>query len=285
MRLANLKGRAVLLDGTKALDVEQASGGRFGSDPMAPFDDWAGFTAWAASADLSAAQPYEEADLSAPVPRPRQIFAVGLNYREHANESGIAIPDHPVVFTKFQSSLTGPVTQVKVPGETMDWEAELVVVIGEELSDVDEGAALAGVAGYSVGQDFSERTVQQRPPAPQFSLGKSFPGFGPFGPSVVSADEAGDPGRMSVRCTITGPTAQAQGHDEWVVQDGNTDDLIFPVGNLVSYLSRIVTLHPGDIIFTGTPSGVGQPQGTFLQSGDVVTTTIGDLGSLRNTMV
>lgn len=285
MRLANLHGRSTLLKDGAALDVERASNGRYDADPMAAFQDWNTFREWATDADFGAAEPYAEEDLQAPVPRPRQIFAIGLNYRDHANEAGLAVPEYPVVFTKFQSSLTGPVTQVTVPGPTMDYEAELVVVVGSELKNADEEAALAAVAGYSTGQDFSERTVQQRPPAPQFNLGKSFPGFSPFGPAVVSVDELTDPATLGVRCTITGPTAQSRGEQEWVAQDGNTRDLIFPIGPLLSYLSGIVTLYPGDIVFTGTPAGIGQPQGVALQPGDVVTTMIDGIGALQNTMV
>lgn len=285
MRLANLKGRSTLIRDGKALDVESASGGRFGAEPMAVFTDWRGFHEWATTADYSTATPYAEEDLLAPVPSPRQIFAVGLNYRDHAAEANLDVPDYPVVFTKFASSLTGPVTEVAVPGNTMDYEAELVVVLGSGLKDVDADTALDAVAGYAVGQDFSERAVQQRPPAAQFSLGKSYPGFGPFGPAVVSSDEVPDAAALNVRCTITGPTAQGQGAEEWTAQDGNTRDLIFPVGPLLSYLSGIVELYPGDIVFTGTPAGIGQPQGVALQPGDVVTTTIGNLGSLRNTLV
>src|SRR5690625_6767081 len=117
---------------------------------------------------------------------------MGVIYNDHGFESWIYIQENPVVFTKFQPSLTGPITEVHVPGDTMDYESELVIVIGKALHKVDEQTALAGVAGYAVGQDFSERTVQQRPPAAQFGLGKSFPGFGPFGPAVSTPDEVGE---------------------------------------------------------------------------------------------
>lgn len=286
MKYANLNGRAALLNGTTALDVEQASNGKFSADPMAAFENWEAFRDWAEAADFADAQPYDPAELQAPVAAPRQVLAIGLNYKDHALESGIDIPDNPVVFTKFQSSLTGPITEVTVPGETMDYESELVIIIGKKLHKVDEETALAGVAGYAVGQDFSERTVQQRPPAAQFGLGKSFPGFGPFGPAVVTPDEVGDDaGNLRVKCVITGPTAKAQGVEEWTAQDGNTQDMIFPVAELVAHLADILTLYPGDIIFTGTPKGIGQPQGIFLQPGDVVTTSIEGLGELQNTMV
>ena len=287
MRLANLAGRAVLLRDGRALDVERASEGRFGPDPMSPWQDWAAFEAWAADADHSAAEEYDEAHLGAPVPAPRQVFAIGLNYKDHADEAGLAYPEHLVVFTKYQSSLAGPRAEVTVPGETLDYEAELVVVVGRELHRADEEEALGAVAGYSVGQDYSERAVQTRPPAPQFSLGKSFPAFGPFGPAVVSADEVGDPADLGIRCVIEGPTAEGRsnGDGRWTAQDGNTRDMIFPVGRILSDLSQVVTLYPGDLVFTGTPAGVGMPQGVALQPGDVVTTTIEGLGSLRNVMV
>lgn len=286
MRLANLAGRAVLLEGDRALDVERASEGRFGPDPMDPWQDWSAFVAWSVEADFSTAEGYEEADLGAPVPAPRQVFAIGLNYRDHAEEADLDIPENLVVFTKFQSSLAGPQADVPVAGETVDYEAELVVVVGSQIHDVDEDAAQEAIAGYAVGQDYSERTVQRRPPAPQFSLGKSFPNFGPFGPAVVTADELEDPANLSIRCVIEGPTGQAQGENgQWVAQDGTTADLIFPVARVLSDLSRAVTLYPGDIVFTGTPAGVGMPQGIYLQRGDVVTTTIEGIGSLRNVMV
>jgi len=286
MKYANLNGRAALLNGTTALDVAEASDGKFSSDPMVAFADWEAFRAWADTADFAEAKPYDPTDLQAPVASPRQVLAIGLNYKDHALESGIDIPEHPVVFTKFQSSLTGPVTEVEVPGDTMDYESELVIIVGKTLHKVDEQTALDGVAGYAVGQDFSERTVQQRPPAAQFGLGKSFPGFGPFGPAVVTPDEVGDDaGNLRVKCVITGPTAEAQGVEAWTAQDGNTQDMIFPVAELVAHLANILTLYPGDIIFTGTPKGIGQPQGIFLQPGDVVTTSIEGLGQLENTMV
>lgn len=286
MRLANLAGRAVLLQGERALDVERASQGRFGADPMGPWQDWAAFTDWAAGADLAQAQEYEAADLGAPVPAPRQVFAIGLNYRDHAAEADLDIPENLVVFTKFQSSLAGPQADVPVAGDTVDYEAELVVVVGEEIHDVDEDRALAAVAGYAVGQDYSERTVQRRPPAPQFSLGKSFPNFGPFGPAVVTPDELDDPAALSIRCVIEGPTGEQHGEGgRFVAQDGTTADLIFSVGRVLSDLSRAVTLYPGDIVFTGTPAGVGMPQGIYLQRGDVVTTSIEGIGELRNRMV
>lgn len=286
MRLANLDGRAVLLHGNTATDVAQASAGTFGPDPMSVWADWEAFVGWAAGIDGSDGTTFDEERLGAPVPWPRQIFAIGLNYKDHADESGFDYPEHLVVFTKFASCLAGPRAQVPVPGDTLDYEAELVVVVGRQLHGADEDEARGAIAGYSVGQDFSERAVQQRPPAPQFSMGKSFPNCGPFGPAVVTTDELPDPDALSVRCVIEGPTARSRGADgTWTAQDGTTRDLLFPVARVLSELSRVVTLYPGDIVFTGTPAGVGMPQGIALQPGDVVTTTIEGVGSLRNEMV
>lgn len=287
MRIANLDGRAVLLRDGAALDVARASSGLFGPDPMSPYDNWSGFQTWAASADFADAQPYHEAQLLAPVPRPRQIFAIGLNYTDHADESGFDYPENLVVFTKFQSCLAGPMADVPLAGDAVDYEAELVVIVGREIHDVDEVEARKSIAGYSVGQDFSERTIQRRPPAPQFSMGKSFPAFGPFGPAVVTPDEVSAPDSLAIRCLIQGPTAESRssGPTGWIAQDGNTRDMIFSVERILSDLSRIVTLYPGDLIFTGTPAGVGLPQGVALKAGDVVTTTIEGLGTLRNKIV
>lgn len=286
MRLANLEHRAVLLHEDKATDVAEASGGRFGPDPMSLWDDWTSFAEWARGVDGSDGVAYEEERLEAPVPWPRQVFAIGLNYKDHADEAGFPYPEHLVVFTKFASCLAGPRASVPMPGDTLDYEAELVVVVGERLHRADEERAKAAIAGFSVGQDFSERTVQQRPPAPQFAMGKSFPNCGPFGPAVVSLDELATPDALSVRCVIEGPTAGAQGaNGAWTAQDGTTADLIFPVARVLSELSQVVTLVPGDIVFTGTPAGVGAPRGIALRPGDVVTTTIEGLGSLRNEIV
>lgn len=142
--------------------------------------------------------------------------------------------------------------------------------------------ALAAVAGYSVGQDYSERISQLRPPAPQFSLGKSFPNFGPFGPAVVTADELDDPANLRVTAVLEGPGTEGKGEGGWRVQGGSTRDMIFPVARIISELSKVTTLYPGDIIFTGTPAGVGKAHGIILQPGNVLTSTIEGIGTIRN---
>ncbi|TXN27477.1 fumarylacetoacetate hydrolase family protein, partial [Lacisediminihabitans profunda] len=166
--------------------------GRFSSDPQAIYGEWDEFTTWARTADLTAGVPFDHHDLLAPVPRPRQIFAVGLNYQEHASEVGLVASKVPIVFTKFVSSITGPRADVPHPGGDVDWEGELVVVIGKTARNVSESDAWEHVAGLTVGQDISERITQHEGATPQFSLGKSFPGCSPMGPWRVTPDEVSD---------------------------------------------------------------------------------------------
>jgi len=284
MRIANRGGRAVLLGQEVALDVATASGGRFGPDPMSVYRAWREFTAWASGIDVDgdpAAQPVETGELDAPVPAPQQIFAIGLNYADHAKETGMALPEDPLVFTKFPSSLAGAETTVRLSGDRVDWEAELVAVIGEGGRDLP--ASWDGVAGLTVGQDLSDRTVQNRGDRPQFGLGKSFAGYAPTGPALVTIDElrAGhDLDALRIGCRVS-----EDGGEERVLQDGTTADLVFTVPELVHRLSAVVELRPGDLVFTGTPSGVGlgrTPQ-EFLKPGQVLTTEIEGLGTIRQT--
>jgi 2-keto-4-pentenoate hydratase/2-oxohepta-3-ene-1,7-dioic acid hydratase in catechol pathway len=281
MRIANVAGRLALVTDTHALDVNTASGGTFPSDPQAIYDVWDAFRQWAATADFSTAIEYSENQLQVVVPRPRQVFAIGLNYREHALESGLAIPTDPVVFTKFQSSLAGPRADVELPSEAVDYEVELVVVLGREAHSVSPGDAWDHVAGLTAGQDISERNVQTRGPAPQFSVAKSYPGFSPIGPVVVTPDEFPDRNAIRVRTLLW------DGAELVTKQDGNTNDLIFSVPELISRLSQTLTLYPGDIIFTGTPSGVGNGKRPpeFLKKGQTLVTDIAGIGELRNRLV
>lgn len=280
MRIANLSGRLVLVTADEAaVDVERASGGRFGPDPQAVYDEWDAFAGWAKTAEHSAGTPFRVEDLGPPVPRPRQVFAIGLNYSEHAAESGFAVPDAPtVMFTKWVSCLTGPVTEVVLPdGGHTDWEVELVAVVGRLAHNVTEAAAWDHVAGLTVGQDLSERITQTAGPSPQFSLGKSLPGFGPMGPCVVTPDELADRDDLELACSINGEQ----------MQKGRTRDLIFSVPALISALSLRLPLLPGDVLFTGTPAGVGMgrdPQ-RWLAAGDELVSSISGIGELRQRFV
>ncbi|MFJ8844773.1 fumarylacetoacetate hydrolase family protein [Streptomyces cyaneofuscatus] len=279
MRIANLSGRLALIADDRAIDVEQASGGTFSADPQAVYERWDEFRTWAAGADLPAGASFEASDLGSPVPAPRQTLAIGLNYRDHAAESGFVAPDGlPPVFTKYVTSISGPVTEVALPpGGHTDWEVELVAVIGARAENVPEADAWNHVAGLAVGQDISERITQLAGPAPQFSLGKSYPGFAPIGPWLVTPDEFDNPDDLELRCAINGEE----------VQKGRTRDLIFSVPALIAGLSAVLPLLPGDVIFTGTPAGVGlgrDPQ-RFLGHGDELVSAIEGIGELRQTFV
>ncbi|MHB8467831.1 MAG: fumarylacetoacetate hydrolase family protein [Acidimicrobiales bacterium] len=271
MRFANVEGRAVLVKDGNVLDITKASGGAFGPDPAAVFEQWSELTAWSAGANWDAAVP-ASAPAGPPSPSPAQVFAVGLNYRDHAAESGAKLPAMPAVFTKYPTCLVGDDAEVVLPSGDVDWEVELVVVIGARAESVAEADAWSHVAGLTIGQDLSERRVQFAAGA-QFSLGKSYPGFGPTGPCVVTADEVADPDDLAIGCAVNGEA----------VQDSRTSELVFGVARLVADISAIVPMLPGDLIFTGTPAGVGftrQPP-RALAPGDVITSTIEGLGTLR----
>jgi 2,4-didehydro-3-deoxy-L-rhamnonate hydrolase len=278
MRIANADGRLALVIGDHVLDVAQRSGGVFGPDLQDVYERWTEFTAWAAQADTAGGTPLDEDQLGPVVPRPRQIFAIGLNYRGHAAETGLDIPTSPMVFTKFASSIAGPRATVALPTNSVDYEAELVVVIGAQAQRVSQAAAWSHVAGLTVGQDISERELQVLPPAPQqFSLAKSFPAFAPIGPVLVTPDEFDDPDDLEIGCSAGGEQ----------LQKARTSDMVFTVSQLVEYLSSVVTLFPGDVIFTGTPAGVGfarSPQ-RYLRAGEELVTTIEGIGELRNPLV
>lgn len=278
MRIANAAGRLVLVvDDDRALDVATASDGEFGPDPQAVHERWADFREWASTPPSHTATPLEVGTLEAVVPAPRQVFAVGLNYRAHAEESGFALPDEPVVFTKYVSSFTGPGGDIALSPGNVDWEVELVAVIGTGGRHIPAERGWAHVAGLTVGQDISDRTTQFAAPPAQFGLGKSYPGFSPIGPLLVTPDEFADPDDLEIGCSINGEG----------VQKSRTSDLIFPVPELVARLSAIVTLLPGDVIFTGTPSGVGvgRTPPRFLAAGDVLETWGEGIGRMRHRFV
>lgn len=275
MKLASVNGRAALVLGDEIADVATACDGRFGPDPMALYDEWDVFKDFAATVS-SATGPLVDADLCNPVPQPRQVFAIGLNYRSHAEESGMAMPEVPIVFTKFPASLAGPYDDIEVVGDTTDWEVELVVVIGRVADRVATGDAWSHVAGVTVGQDISDRHLQFAAGG-QFSLGKSRRGYGPIGPWVVTPDELNKPDDLALGCSVNGET----------MQDARTTDLIFDVPQLITELSAVVPLLPGDVIFTGTPAGIGvvRKPPRFLQPGDTLQSWIKGIGTIRNNIV
>lgn len=276
MKLASVKGRAALIVDGKAVDVATASDGTFGPAIATLYGQWDAFSTWAASAVPSGGVEFVDGDLDAPSSNPAQVFAIGLNYRAHAAEGGRDVPKAPAVFTKFPTCLGRPFAPVaSVPGRH-DWEAELVVVIGRTARNVAAADAWSYVAGVTCGQDFSERDTQNASGG-HFSLGKSFPGFGPTGPWLVTTDELVNRDDLAITCEVSGT----------VMQSSRTSNMVFPVPVLIEHISSILTLLPGDVIFTGTPEGVGYartpPQ--LLEAGDVVVTTIEGIGAIRQTIV
>lgn len=214
-------------------------------------------------------------DLTAPLRRPPKIVAIGLNYRDHASESEMELPAHPLVFTKFASSIVGPTDEVVLPErltKEVDFEVELAVVIGTTARDVPRERALEHVFGYTVLNDISARDMQFSDQ--QWVRAKSLDTFCPLGPVIVTADEVPNPQDLRLHCSVNGVT----------MQDANTRDMIFGVADLISILSSSFTLEPGDVIASGTPSGVGfaRKPPVYLRGGDVVLTGVDGIGTLRN---
>lgn len=267
LRLACRRGRAQLVVGEDdfLVDLEQASRGEFSPDPIEAYRRWDELREFAATV-TDGGEPVNVDDLDAPSPRPAQVFGIGLNYRRHAAETGATVPSTPLTFTKFPTSIGGPNVHIPLVGTTVDWEVELVVVVASGGRDIDTADAWDALAGVCVGQDVSDRTLQNATVPAQFNLGKSRRNYAPFGPWVT--DSRGLEGRDSLElvCTLNGSE----------VQHETTDDLIFGVPEIVSYLSGIVELCPGDVIFTGTPSGVGAARRppVFLRPGDVIDSSL-----------
>jgi 2-keto-4-pentenoate hydratase/2-oxohepta-3-ene-1,7-dioic acid hydratase in catechol pathway len=214
--------------------------------------------------------------LLAPVPDPRKIICIGLNYRDHAAESGVPVPAEPILFSKYPTSLIGHGETIILPAvsQEVDYEAELVVVIGRGGRHIPRARAFEHVGGYAVGHDVSARDWQLNKPGKQWMAGKTFDTFAPVGPVLVTPDEIPDPHKLGIRLRLNGQT----------MQESNTSQLIFGVDELIAYLSQVFTLEPGDLIFTGTPPGVGMARKppVWLKPGDTVEVEIDHLGTLRN---
>ena len=221
--------------------------------------------------------PLSSVKLEAPVQRPGKIFAIGLNYADHIEESKMAAPERQVWFTKAQTSVNGPYDPIKMAKGTIanDYEVELVAIIGKGGKQVSANDASAAIFGYCVGNDVTERMWQHA--SPQWSLGKSFDTHAPMGPWIVTADEAGDPHNLGLRCFVNGERRQ----------DSNTRHLVFNLWQQVEHLSVGMTLEPGDVLFTGTPGGVGAAMDPrqFLAPGDVVRCEVDGLGHIEGVMV
>jgi 2-keto-4-pentenoate hydratase/2-oxohepta-3-ene-1,7-dioic acid hydratase in catechol pathway len=265
MRIATLRGHAVVIspDGTLALAVGHSVRELLARPSFEVPESW------------EHAVEFSVDELNAPVPDPRQVFAIALNYAPHAAEAGYAPPDSPLVFTKFPSCLTGPVATVTLPPGHVDWEVEIVAVVGRGGRDISETAAWSALAGVTVGQDLSERLGQLAGTPPQFSLAKSHAGFGPIGPWIVTPDELRDPDDIEFASLLNGERCQS----------GRTSQMIFSIPRLVAHLSSVCELYPGDLIFTGTPEGVGNrlDPPRFLQPGDTLRSGAGGIGEISQT--
>lgn len=219
----------------------------------------------------------DRVSLLPPVLRPGKVICLGLNYRAHAAEAGLAVPDYPVLFHKVSGSLIGHLRPIVVPriSSQIDYEGELAIIIGKRGKYIAEDEALSYVAGYTVANDVSARDLQFR--TSQWTTGKMLDTFGPLGPALVTRDEVPDPHALAIKTTLNGQ----------VMQDGNTAQMIFRIPYIVSYISEIATLEPGDVIMTGTPPGIGNtrtPQ-VFMKPGDTITVEIERLGVLSNPLV
>jgi 2,4-diketo-3-deoxy-L-fuconate hydrolase len=264
---------AVLLDDGSRIDVSSQVGDYdekfFAGDGMAKLRAWGESERWLAPKVPATAR------VGCPIARPSKIVCIGLNFRDHAAESGMDLPKEPVIFFKATTAIAGPNDNVHIPrgGSKLDWEVELAVVIGRTARYVEESRALAHVAGYALHNDYSERTFQLERGG-QWVKGKSADTFAPIGPFLATPDEIPDPHALGMWLTVNGETRQR----------GTTANMVFGVATLVSYVSQFMTLLPGDVISTGTPAGVGlgmKPEPRYLRVGDVVELGIDRLGQSR----
>ncbi|MFJ9567002.1 fumarylacetoacetate hydrolase family protein [Streptomyces fuscichromogenes] len=280
MKLANLAGRPVVVRGDRALDIADASKGAI--EPrlevlcdLSLHDELRTLAERAEDADW---KPFEAPDLGR-VAKPYKAIGVALNYRAHAEESNLPVPDEPSVFAKFASSVVGPYDSIVVEPQydKIDFEAELVVVMGRAGKNISTADAWSHVAGVTAGQDISDRKEQWRKPINQFTLPKSYDTFSPVGPYLVTVDEFADPDDIEVAGWV----------DDLEVQRGRTSDLIFSVPELIAWLSKRVTFEPGDMIFTGTPAGCGvrRTPRLYLTEGKVLRTEVTGVGTMVNPVV
>ena len=274
-KLGSNSGRAIFIKDDKYYDVNTISNGDISSNSVEALSDtdklshlYANLNDYDPSGDLG------DINLDPPI-IPTNVFAVGLNYKKHAEESNLEIPPFPMIFTKHSTCISGPKSNICMKSDMVDYEAELVFVIGKGGKDICKEAAWDHVAGLCVGQDISDRPVQFHATPPQFNLGKSFDTFGPIGPYLVSTDLFDNKESLKLQCWV---------NDE-LRQETLTNDLIFDIPYLISYISEFITLNTGDVIFTGTPEGVGATQGKFLKDGDILKTSIEGIGTLENKCV
>ncbi|MEY4360794.1 MAG: hypothetical protein RL391_100 [Actinomycetota bacterium] len=271
-RLASINGRSAFQFADGFVDVASIAGDESLADPMVAI---ARYTELHTLSDKAAGAPRIQGTPGLCVPKPSKVFGIGLNYKSHAAEANMELPPAPLTFTKFPSCLVGPTADVELSGDTVDWEVEIVVVLGKGGRRIKAADAWSHVAGLTLGQDISDRKVQTTGKPPQFSLGKSFDTYGPIGPAIVSVNSFPDPDDIALWCDVSGER----------MQESRTSNLIFPIPVLIEYLSGICTLEAGDVIFTGTPDGVGMVRGRLLKAGDVIDSGADVIGALRNVCV
>jgi 2-keto-4-pentenoate hydratase/2-oxohepta-3-ene-1,7-dioic acid hydratase in catechol pathway len=269
--------------GEMVVNLAQASGGRLPNDMRAFLE--AGEPAMeqaraiAAQGATAQAVPLNSVKILAPISNPSKVVAIGMNYADHVREQGLKMPSIASMFTKYSSAIVGPGDAIRWdPSQTskVDWEAEFAFVVGKRASKVKEEDAFDYIAGYTICHDVSARDLQLEK-GDQWIMGKSLDTFCPLGPFLVTKDEVADPHSLGIRCILNGET----------VQDSNTRELIYKIPYLVAYLTRGITLLPGDVVTTGTPNGVGafRKPPVFLKHGDVVTVEVDGLGQLTNSCV
>ena len=274
-KLGSNSGRAIFIKDDKYYDVNTISNGDISSNSLKALSDTEMLSQLYINLnDYDPSGNLNDINLDPPI-IPTNVFAVGLNYKKHAEESNLEIPPFPMIFTKHSTCISGPKSDICMKSDMVDYEAELVFVIGKGGKDISKEDAWQHVAGLCVGQDISDRPVQFHATPPQFNLGKSFDTFGPIGPYLVSTDLFDNKESLKLQCWV---------NDE-LRQETLTNDLIFDIPYLISYISEFITLNTGDVIFTGTPEGVGATQGKFLKDGDILKTTIEGIGTLENKCV
>ena len=270
---ANVDGRSALVDEVRYFDLETISNGLVNQDPSQALEQPEILHDLSAQlASYTETGFLNEVQLRAPVPLPCNSYGIGLNYQTHIDEAEMETPAVPMVFSKMPSCIVGPNADIMMRSDECDYEGELVVVIGAGGKDIPVENAWDCVLGLSVGQDFSDRGAQFMSNPAQFNLGKSMDTFGPTGPFLVSTDSFENPGDLELQTWV----------NEELRQHDRTANLIFDIPALVSFLSRFTTLRTGDLIFTGTPEGVGFRNGIFLEDGDIVRTSIEGIGTLTN---
>ena len=273
-RFAVRQGRAIVVtgDGSTYQDLEEASKGKFGPTPAAVYGNWKKVREFANTLTGGATLNVDELDN--PSPDAAQVFAVGLNYRHHAAEMKSDVPKTPLIFSKYRSCFNAPNGDVPITTATIDWECELVLVVGSGGRDISRTRAWDAIAGVCIGQDVSDRALQYANNPPQFGLGKSRKGFAPFGPWITDVKDLPNCDDLEVRCTVSGE----------VMQHDRTTNFVFDIPTIIEFLSTVVELYPGDVIYTGSPSGVGTsrtPQ-RYLKSGDVIVSELVGHATITN---